>query len=392
METLPIEIYDCTLRDGEQQAGLFFSSSTKHQLAHLIAKTGINGLDIMPCVSEQEMALTKTLIAEGFDGWLTAATLMNKQFIDQAKDCGIKRIVIIYALSDRLMLLRDPQIRKISEFTGKTIDDDIPATVIDKIRQSAIETIVENLHYATQVAGLRVDFAGEDSSRADFDFLVQCIRSFSPYIEHFILCDTVGVLTPAKSHIWVKDLIQSTPGVAFGLHYHNDMGMALENTLQSVIAGASLITGTFCGIGERAGNVALEQVLNGLRVRFGIELAGINYDAIAPVTNYIEQMGVRPAPPYSLAAQRHETGVHVNSLLSDPKSYDAFDHSSIDIIFGKWSGASNFQYLFEKQLHNPQPREQYEQMRSTIKSLATEQERYFTATEVLELWKNGAFK
>jgi benzylmalate synthase len=392
METSPIKIYDNTLRDGEQQAGLFFSSSTKHQLAHLIAKTGIDGLDIMPCVSAQETALTKTLIAEGFDGLLTAATLMNKQFIDMAKDCGLKRIAMIYALSDRLMFLRDPQIRKMSEFTGKTIDDDIPAHEIDRIRQNAIETVVENLRYATQVAGLRVDLAAEDSSRADFDFLVQCIRSFSPYIENFILCDTVGVLTPAKSNIWVTDLIRSTPGVAFGLHYHNDMGMALENTLQSIIAGASLITGTFCGIGERAGNVALEQVLNGLRVRFGIELAGINYDAIAPVTDYIEQLGVRPAPPYSLAAQRHETGVHVNSLLSDPKSYDAFAHSSIDIIFGKWSGASNFQYLFEKQLQIPQPRAQYEQMRSTIKSLATEQERYFTANEVLELWKNGAFK
>ncbi|MCF2150420.1 2-isopropylmalate synthase [Desmonostoc muscorum LEGE 12446] len=392
METLPIKIYDDTLRDGEQQAGLFFSYSTKYELAHLIDKTGVDGFDIMPCVCDEEAKLAKTLVSEGFGSQIFAATLMNKQFIDLAKDCGINRIVLIYALSDRFLFLRDPQIRLMDEFKGKTIDDNIPTNLIDKIRQNAIDLIVENLRYATTVAGLRVDFAAEDASRTDFDFLVQCIRSFSPYIENFILSDTVGILSPEKSYIWINDLLQSTTGVAFGVHYHNDMGMALENTLQSVMAGATLVSGTFAGIGERAGNVAIEQVLNGLRVRFGIEVKGINYDAIAPVTDYIEQMGIRPAPPYSRTAQRHETGVHVNSLLSDPKSYAVFPHSAIDVVFGKWSGVSNFQYLFEKQLQNPQPREQYEKMRSTIKSLATEQERYFTANDVLEFWKNGVFK
>ncbi|MBR8839603.1 MAG: 2-isopropylmalate synthase [Stigonema ocellatum SAG 48.90 = DSM 106950] len=392
METLAIKIYDSTLRDGEQQAGVFFSYPNKQKLAHLIVQTGVDGLCIMPCVCEQEAELAKTLVSEGLGSQILADTLMNKQVIDLAKDCGIKRVVLFYALSDRLLFLRDPQVRLMSDFKGKTIDDHIPANVINKIRQNAIDLILENLCYATTVAGLTVDFAGEDTSRADFDFLVQCVRSFSPYIKNFLLCDTVGVLTPEKSYIWVNDLLQSTTGVAFGVHYHNDMGLALENTLQSLMAGATLVSGTFCGIGERAGNVAIEQVLNGLRVRFGIEVSGINYDALAAVTDYIEQLGVRPSAPYSKTAQRHETGIHVNSLFSDPKSYDVFPHSTIDVIFGKWSGVSNFQYLFEKQLHNPQPREQYEKMRSVIKSLAVEQERYFTANEVLELWENGIFK
>uniref|UniRef100_A0A2P1CZA5 2-isopropylmalate synthase n=1 Tax=Nostoc sp. HIID-D1B TaxID=2027338 RepID=A0A2P1CZA5_9NOSO len=392
METLPIKIYDETLRDGEQQAGIFFSYPTKQKLAHLIAQTGVAGFNVMPCVCEQESELTKTLVSEGFDRLITAATLMQKQYIDHAKDCGVKRIILFQGLSDRLLFLRDPQIRLLNEFKGKTIDDDIPAKIIERIRQNAIDVIVENLHYATTVAGLRVDFAAEDASRADFDFLVQCIRSFGPYIEHFMLCDTVGVLTPEKSYIWINDLLQRTTGVAFGVHYHNDMGLALENTLQSIMSGASYVSGTFCGIGERAGNVAIEQVLNGLRVRFGIEVKGINYDAIATVTDYMEELGVCPASPYSQTAQRHESGIHVNSLFSDPQSYAALPYNSIEVLFGKWSGVSNFQYLFEKQLQNPQPRKLYEKMRSVIKSLAVEQERYFTANEVLELWKNGVFK
>jgi len=391
MKTISLKIYDETLRDGEQQAGIFFPYPTKQKLAHLIGQAGVHGLSIMPSVCQQEEELVKSLVIEGWDDLIAAATMMGKQYIDKAKNYGVKRIILFLGLSDRLLFLRDSEVRLMNEFKGKTIDDNIPAKIINRIRQNAINVTVENLHYATRVAGLRVDFAAEDASRADFDYLVQCIRSFSPYIENFLLCDTVGVLSPEKSYIWVNDLLQSITGVALGVHYHNDMGMALENTLQSIMAGATLVSGTFGGLGERAGNVALEQVLNGLRVRFGIEVEGINYDAIATVTDYIESLGVRPASPYSQTAQRHESGIHVNSLFSDPYSYAVFPYNTIEVVFGKWSGVSNFQYLFEKQLQNPQPREKYEKMRSVIKSLATEQKRYFTANEVLELWKNGKF-
>lgn len=392
MELLPIIISDETLRDGEQQAGIFFSYPTKQKLAHLIVQTGVNRLAILPRVCEEEEQLVKSLVSEGLDSQIAASTLMGKHHIDQAKTYGVKRLILFYGLSDRLLFLRDPQIREISEYQGKTIDDDIPAEIINQIRQNAINLIVENLHYATKVAGLSVDFAAEDASRADFDFLVECIRSFSPYIEHFMLCDTVGILTPEKSYVWIHDLLQSTTGVALGVHYHNDMGLALENTLQAIRAGATLVSGTFSGIGERAGNVAIEQVLNGLRVRFGIEVEGINYDAISAVTDYIQQLGVRPAAPYSQASQRHESGIHVNSLFSDPQSYTIFRYNSIEVVFGKWSGVSNFQYLFEKQLQTPLPKKEYEKMRSVIKSLAIEQERYFTEKEILELWQNGFFK
>lgn len=392
MQTLPLKISDETLRDGEQQAGVFFSYATKHKLAHLIAQTGVDAIDIMPSVCEVEASLIKALVSDGFDRVITAATMMGKQYIDQAKSYGVKRIILFYALSDRLLFLRDSQIRLMPEFQGKTIEDGIAQTVIDTVRQNAIAKTLENLRYATVEAGLSVDFAAEDASRADFDFLVECIRRFGPYIQHFLLCDTVGVLSPEKSYIWINDLCQSTNGIALGVHFHNDLGMALENTLQSVMAGAAMVSGTFSGIGERAGNVALDQVLNGLRIRFGMEVEGINYDAIAQVIDTIEQLGVRPAPPYSKAAQCHETGIHVNSFLCDRQSYSHLPYDTLEISFGKCSGASNFQYLFEKQLQRPQSREKYEKMRSVIKALAIQQERCFTAEEVLALFEQGVFE
>ncbi|MEB3122551.1 MAG: 2-isopropylmalate synthase [Snowella sp.] len=392
METLPIKISDTTLRDGEQQAGLFFPQEMKQKLAHLITHTGVSEIEIMPCVCDDETKLVKTLVVQGLKHRIIAATPINKDFIDMAKDCGLGQIVLFKGLSDRLLFLRDREISQMKEFQGKTIDDPIPSHIINRIRQNAIDEIVDHLRYATQETGLRVKFAIEDASRADFDFLVECLRTFSPYVEHCYLCDTVGVLTPEKSYIWVNDLLQSTTGASLGVHYHNDLGLALENTLQAVMAGATLVSGTFGGIGERSGNVAIEQVLNGLKIRFGIEVEGINYEAIAPVLDYMEQKSIRPAAPYSQQAQRHESGMHVQSLLSDPKSYAVLPHNTIEILFGKWSGASNFRYLFEKKLNHPQPKEQYEKMRSVIKTLAVEQERYFTADEVVELWKNGTFE
>jgi benzylmalate synthase len=388
---IPLKISDETLRDGEQQAGVFFSYSTKKNLARLIAKTGVDSIALMPSICDLEASLVKVLVSEGLDSIITSSTMMCQRYIDQAKAYGVKRIILFHAVSDRLLFLRDAQIRQSLEFQGKTIDDNIPQSIIDTTRQNALAKILDSLHYATNTAGLTVDFAAEDASRANFDFLVQCIRSFRPYVQHFMLCDTLGILSPEKTYIWLNDLRQCTDEAPLGVHFHNDLGMALENTLQAITAGASMVSGTFLGIGERAGNVAIEQVLDGLRVRFGIEVEGIDYDAIAQVTKYIEQLGVRPAPPYSKAAQRSSSGIHINSLVYDRKSYSSLPYEELEVMFGKFSGASNFQYLFEKQLQRPQPKQRYEKMRSVIKSLAIEQECCFTAQEVLELFEQGVF-
>lgn len=392
MHSLPIKLFDETLRDGEQQAGLFLRYGVKQELAHLIAETGVHRIDIMPSIDESEERLVRSLITEGLDTLITPATMMAKPFIDKAKACGVKRIILFHAVSDRLLFLRDPEIRRNGLFQGKTIDGYIPELVISKARQNMLQKVASNLQYATSdEIGLEVDFAAEDASRADFDFLVDCINEFKPYLNYFMLCDTVGILSPDRAYKWVSHLLESTRDAPLAVHFHNDLGLALENTIQAVIAGASMISGTFTGIGERAGNVALEQVLNGLQLRFGVEVEGINYDAVKRVTEYISHLGCRPAAPYSMAAQRHETGVHVNSILSDRKSYSIFEYEEPKIWFGKCSGASNFQYLFEKCLNKPLSSDRYRQMRSVIKTLSIEQQRSFSTQEVVELYEQGVF-
>jgi isopropylmalate/homocitrate/citramalate synthase len=391
MEKIRLTISDETLRDGEQQAGLFFNQANKEMLAHLISQTGVHQIAIMPAIHNTEEQLLKNLIKEGMARQIVASTMMNRQFIDQSQACGVEKIILFHAVSDRLLFLRDSEIRSCPIYQKTTIDDNIPANIIQKIRQNAINKIVTHLHYAQEI-GLKIYFAAEDASRGDFDFLVECINTFKPYIEDFIICDTVGILTPEKTYIWIHDLLEYTNHAPLSVHFHNDMGLALENTLQAIIAGASGISGTFGGIGERAGNVALEQVLQGLQARMGWQVAGIDYDAIYRVTEYIEKLGFKAYPPYSQEAQRYETGIHVHSILRDRSSYCIFPHIEPEIWFGKCSGASNFQYLFERYLHKSLKKEQYEQLRSQIKILSINQQRSFSTEEVLQFIQQGILK
>lgn len=390
METIKFTLSDETLRDGEQQVGICFSSDTKAALAHQIAQTGVRHIALMPSIHSTEESLIETLVAEGLSSRLTASTLMSTAHIQQAYAKGVQHITLFHAVSDRLLLLRNPDHAETFHKGDASTEACVPPNWLYTVRHTMVKKVLSHLQFAAQL-GLKINFAAEDASRADFDFLVDCINTFAPYIDYFLLCDTVGILTPEKSYIWLHDLLESTNHAALMVHFHNDMGLALENTIQAVRAGAAGISGTFKGIGERAGNVALEQVLNGLRLRFGWEVEGIDYDAIARVTQTLESLGVQAHPPYSQAAQRHEAGIHVHSLLRDRLSYAIFPYGQPEIWFGKHSGASNVRYLFEHCLQHPLTRAQYDHIALAIKTLAIEQNRSFSVDEIVAWLRQQGF-
>ena len=374
MKQIPLTIFDETLRDGEQQVGIFFDAATKSDLATLIAQTGVHHLALMPAIHSSEAELTKKLVAL-HPQIITASTMMGKLHIDRSLACGVKTIILFNAVSDRLLTLRDK--------------DAACDTPIEQVRQRMLEKVLVHLKYAASL-GLRICFAAEDASRADFDFLVECINKFQPYIEHFLLCDTVGILSPENTKLWIRNLIEFTNNkTSLSVHFHNDRGLALENTIQAVLAGAMGISGTFGGIGERAGNVAIEQVLYGLKLRYGWQIEGINYDALANVTNYLHRKRFIANAPYSPESLRYETGIHVDSLCSDRSSYYLFPQGQPEVWYGKFSGASNFKYLFEHCLEQPQPPEKYQEFREKIKQVAIAQKRSFSQQEVIKLLGYG---
>lgn len=376
MKKIPLTIFDETLRDGEQQVGIFFDAETKRDLAQLIIKTGVRHLALMPAIHQTEAKLAKNLVNQGMQQNLVASTMMGESHIDQSQECGVETIILFHAVSDRLLDLRDPLMRRQLPQTDKGIE---------QVRYRMLDQVLAHLKYAA-AKGLKICFAAEDASRADFDFLVECITKFQPYIDHFLLCDTVGVLSPESTRLWIRNLIEFTGNkTPLTVHFHNDRGLALENTIQAIIAGATGISGTFGGIGERAGNVAIEQVLNGLKLRYDWQISEIDYDALTEVTRYLGNKGFYANPPYSPASLRYETGIHVDSLYSDRSSYYLFAHGQPEIWFGKFSGSSNFQYLFEHHLKHPLPKEKYQEFREQIKNLSIQQKRSFSSLEVLDL-------
>ena len=376
MKQIPLTIFDETLRDGEQQVGIFFDRSTKEDLARLIAQTGVHHIALMPAIHTTEAQIVRQLTKGNLRSIITASTMMGRNHIDRSFACGVETIILFNAVSDRLLSLRDPLVLQAYKPDSATIK---------QVRDRMLERVLSHVQYAAS-KGLKICFAAEDASRADFDFLVECISKLQPYIEHFILCDTVGILNPEDTKLWVRNLIEFTHNrTPLTVHFHNDRGLALENTMQAVLAGAMGVSGTFGGIGERAGNVALEQVLSGLKLRYGWQIPGINYDALTEVTDYLSQKGFRANAPYSSASLRYETGIHVDSLCSDRSSYYLFTHGEPEVWYGKFSGASSFEYLFEHRLKQPQAPAKYQEFREQIKNLAIAQKRSFSQGEVLQL-------
>ncbi|MEO1466557.1 MAG: 2-isopropylmalate synthase, partial [Cyanobacteria bacterium J06633_1] len=112
MRQIPLTIFDETLRDGEQQVGIFFDAATKSALAELIAQTGVHHLALMPAIHPTEAQLVKSLARLDLQNILTASTMMGESHINQSQDCGVNTIILFNAVSDRLLALRDPLLRR----------------------------------------------------------------------------------------------------------------------------------------------------------------------------------------------------------------------------------------------------------------------------------------
>ena len=283
MQKIRLNVFDETLRDGEQQVGIFFDPQIKLDLANLITATGVQKIALMPAIHNTEAELLTKLIKQGSPQTFAASTMMAPQYIDQAVACGVKHIILFHAVSDRLLWLRDSTYKitnQSQEQSSATLNPAQDPVVIAKICQAMQAKVITNCEYAVS-RGLKVSFAAEDASRANLAFLADCIYKFQPYLDNFLLCDTVGILNPVTTTRWIKQLRELTQDqLPLMVHFHNDHGLALENTIQAIVAGAKGISGTFGGIGERAGNVALDQVLNGLKLRYGWQVEGIDLSLI----------------------------------------------------------------------------------------------------------------
>lgn len=323
--TTNIIIDDTTLRDGEQTAGVVFSLREKLAIARLLDTIGVQEIECgIPAMGEEERAGIRALVELGLSARLLTWNRALIPEIQASIDCGITSVDISLSVSDQMI-----------------------AKKLKKDRTAVKEQLKTALGFAKD-NGLYVSVGGEDASRADIGFLVELLQITRELGgDRFRFCDTLGIMDPFTLYDKVAWLRASVPEVEIEVHTHNDLGMATANAIAGIRAGARFVNTTVNGLGERAGNAALEEVVMGLKHACGMD-AGIDTHRFRELSLMVAKASRRELPSWkAVVGERvfaHESGLHADGVLKDPHNYEGFDPAEVglsrQIVVGKHSGVS----------------------------------------------------
>ena len=319
---MSVQLVDCTLREGEQTAGVWFSVEEKLGLVDVLAAAGVRWLDAgMPAVSQAERDFLRAATGRT-DAQIGASVRAIVSEVQLALDVGCDEVFVICPVSElhrkgRLGLTETQLHRRI-------------AHVVKVIR-----------------AGGRVcNLVAEDAARAAPDELLNALTvALDAGADRIFLCDTVGAWTPSMAAGTFARLGSELADVEWGVHCHNDLGMATANTIAAIEAGCRWPTATVNGVGERAGNASLTEVaaacerLLGLKTGFSFEAAGALSRLVESLTGFLVP---QHEPLVGWNAFRHESGIHVDGLLKAAENYQSVEPALMGrahrYVVGKHSG------------------------------------------------------
>lgn len=303
MRSWHIEICDVTLRDGEQTPGVSFTCEEKTRIAEVLDQVGVEVIEAgFPATSPYEKRCVSAVASLGLDARICCLARARKADVDAAIEAGVDMVSIFMPTSDL-------HIRH--KFHAP--------------REKVLADSLDMVDY-THDHGLQVRFAAEDASRTDLPFLLEVYRQGEEHGADLLsFADTVGALTPLQMFRTMKKIVKTVHRPVCA-HCHNDMGMATANTLAAAEAGAFQLHTTVNGIGERAGNAALEEVLVGLYMRGGVRRYDLSH--LVPLSEMVAHysgVGVDCLKPVvGDHAFRHESGIHIAAILEDPETYEYF--------------------------------------------------------------------
>lgn len=319
-----VVVYDSTLRDGEQMPGVRFSLEQKVAIAHKLDEVGVHQIEAgFPAVSGSERESVRAVAGLGLDAEILCLARTLEQDIDAAVDCDVDMVLLFIATSDlhlryKLKMSRDQVLDRAAKATAYAVDH-----------------------------GLRVSMSTEDTTRSDLQFVKAIYKACKAAgAERVGVTDTLGCASPeAISH--VVGGIRSVVGVPLSAHLHNDFGLATINSIAALSAGAEAIATTVGGIGERAGNVPLEQLVMVLKNLYGKDI-GISTEGLTELGKVVFEAAGTSLPtnqPWiGPNAFSHESGIHVAAVLNCPMTYECVSPESVGnrrrLVLGKHSGTS----------------------------------------------------
>ncbi|RMH61776.1 MAG: 2-isopropylmalate synthase [Zetaproteobacteria bacterium] len=328
-------IFDTTLRDGEQSPGCSMNIDEKLRVAHALATLGVDVIEAgFPIASPGDFEAVHRIASEVKGPCIAGLARAARRDIERAAEA-------IKPAGER---------GRIHTFIATS-----PIHMQAKLRMSpeqVVERAIEAVRLARALAG-EVEFSAEDAGRSEMDFLCRIVEeTIKAGAKVINIPDTVGYMTPDEFGQRIRTLIERVPNAdqaIFSVHCHNDLGLAVANSLAAVENGARQVECTINGLGERAGNAALEEIVMILRTRsdrYDIE-TGIDTTRIVPTSRMVSQITGMPIQPNKAIvganAFAHESGIHQDGVLKHQKTYEIMTPESVGwttnrMVLGKHSG------------------------------------------------------
>ena len=323
-----VRLLDTTLRDGEQAPGVSLSPDEKADIALALERAGVDTIEAgSACTGVGERRAISRVTELDLEARVTSFSRGLRSDVDLAIDCDVDGVHIVVPASDR-------------HVEGK----------VGTSREENLENTADLVEYAVD-QGLWVEVIGEDGSRADLAYLERLAeRSLEAGADRFCFADTVGHTGPEHTYEAVSRLAELGPVSA---HTHDDLGLGVTNALAAISAGADLVHCTVNGLGERAGNVALEEVAIALEHVYGVETIDLSqvYDLAQLVAR---STGIALAPNKAVIGENaftHESGIHTDGTLKDEAMYEPYPPETVGrerrLALGKHAGRAGVRAALE---------------------------------------------
>jgi len=323
--TLPerVRIFDTTLRDGEQTPGVSLTVDEKVRIAGALDELGVDTIEAgFPATSEGEIRSIKEISSQGLKCEVCALARANRKDIDLGLSADVDCIHTFIATSDIHLKHK-----------------------LKMSQEEVVERAVEAIAYAKE-HGVKVEFSAEDATRTGIDYLLRVFEAAQEAgADRINVPDTVGAMIP-RAMSFLVGKVAGRISIPISVHCHDDFGLAVANSLASVESGARQVHVTVNGLGERAGNASMEEVVMSLHSFYGVK-TGIETTRICPTSELVSRLtGVPVQPNKAIVGENafaHESGIHVHGVLGAAATYEVLTPEKVGsrrrIVLGKHTGA-----------------------------------------------------